>query len=808
MASFALGALDKIFEAPLRDSDVVALGAALSEGSDSQNVGRVAELLRRFSVLVEVNKTVARSISLDEMLPHLIEVIAEVLHADRATLFLHDDRSQELFSRVVQGGDVNEIRIHDYSGIAGAAFTSERTLIIPDAYADPRFSSEIDKQTGYRTHNILCVPIRNRAGLVIGVTQALNKANGGFSDADAVLLDAITTQAAAALEHARFVEELEKAHRDEVVLLEVSSAISGDLDLDSLLETIMQATTTLIDAERSTLFMHDSETGELWSRVAQGTESKEIRVPHYGGLAGAAFTTGETLNIPDAYADPRFNPEFDRQTDFKTRSILCMPLADRIGQPIGVMQVLNKVGGPFTALDETRLKAFSAQAAVALENARLFQDVLELKNYNEGILKSLSNGVATIDSDFVITKTNEAALKILGHLEEDLVGRPVAQVFSNANNWILKSLDYVSKTGASDYHADTDLMRDDGSLISVNLTVTPLLDINSKPMGFLLVFEDLTREKRMRLTMSRYLAKEVVDKLLEGDAEAPLTSSQQATILFSDIRHFASITESLGADETVHMLNTYFSEMVEVVLRHGGILDKYIGDALMAVFGAPLVELRDADNAVAAAIEMVRALERFNKDRASGGLDQIEVGIGISTGEVVAGSIGTAKRMDYTVIGGSVNLAARLEGANKHYGTHVLVSESTVSQVKSALAWREIDLMRATGTNQLVSVFEPLDCYPEVVRTNLNRVRGAYQKGIRLYRQREWSDALFYFEEVLARCPNDTPSQLYISRCRYYQDDPPDDDWDGVWILEKKQDGEIRLAPNSEVVGGRPLHSD
>jgi adenylate cyclase len=87
-------------------------------------------------------------------------------------------------------------------------------------------------------------------------------------------------------------------------------------------------------------------------------------------------------------------------------------------------------------------------------------------------------------------------------------------------------------------------------------------------------------------------------------------------------------------------------------------------------------------------------------------------------------------------------------------------------------------------------------------------VRGAYQKGIRLYRQREWSDALFYFEEVLARCPNDTPSQLYISRCRYYQDDPPDDDWDGVWILEKKQDGKIRLAPNSEVVGGRPLHSD
>ncbi len=548
----------------------------------------------------------------------------------------------------------------------------------------------------------------------------------------------------------------------------------------------MQATTKLTAAERSTLFIHDPETGELWSRVAQGTKIEEIRLPSYGGLAGTAFTTGETLNIVDAYADPRFNPEFDRQTGFKTRSILCMPLANRLGQPIGVMQVLNKVGGPFTALDETRLKAFSAQAAVALENAKLFQDVLQLKNYNEGILKSLSNGVATVDLKFVVTKINEAALRILGHLEEELVGRPVTQVFGNANNWIVKSLDYVSKTGANDFHADADFLREDGSMVSVNLTVAPLVDIDGNLIGFLLVFEDLTREKRMRLTMSRYLAKEVVDKLLESDEDAFLATSQQATVLFSDIRHFATITESLGADETVNMLNAYFTEMVDVVLRHGGILDKYIGDAIMAVFGAPLVVPRDADNAVAAAIEMIRALDRFNRQRTSQGLDPIEVGIGISTGEVVAGSIGTTKRMDYTVIGESVNLAARLEGANKHYGTSVLVSDATISQLKSALTWREIDLMRLAGTNKPISVFEPLDCYPEAVRANLNRVRGAYQKGIRLYRQRQWSEAPSYFEQVLARCPNDTPSQLYINRCRYYLDEPPAEDWDGVWILDKQ----------------------
>ena len=282
--------LGKIFEVPFQDSDVAAISTTLTEGTDPQVVAQVAELLRRFSVLIEVNKTVSKSISLDEMLPHLIEVIAEVLHADRATLFLHDDGSRELFSRVVQGDDVNEIRIRDDSGVAGAVFTTGHTLIIPDAYRDSRFSPETDKQTSYRTRNILCVPIRNRDGAVIGITQVLNKTNGGFSDADATLLDAITTQAAAALEHARFVEELETAHRDEIILLEVGGAVSGDLDLDSLLEKIMQATTKLTAAERSTLFIHDPETGELWSRVAQGTEKKEIRLPSYGGLAGAAGT--------------------------------------------------------------------------------------------------------------------------------------------------------------------------------------------------------------------------------------------------------------------------------------------------------------------------------------------------------------------------------------------------------------------------------------------------------------------------------------------------------------------------------------
>ena len=159
----------------------------------------------------------------------------------------------------------------------------------------------------------------------------------------------------------------------------------------------MHATTGLLDAERATLFIYDAATDELWSKLAKGAGRPRSASRRSAGLAGAAFPSGEVLNIPDAYADPRFNPQIDRESGFRTRNMLCVPVIDRAGARLGVVQVLNKRGGPFTAIDIRRLKAFSAQIAVAIQNAQLFSDVLALKNYNESILKSLSNGVVTLD---------------------------------------------------------------------------------------------------------------------------------------------------------------------------------------------------------------------------------------------------------------------------------------------------------------------------------------------------------------------------------------------------------------------------
>ena len=755
-------------------------------GSESVPAAALGDAVRRLSVLVEVADTVTQRLSLDHQLPRLIELIVEALDAERATLFLHDADAGELFSRVAGGEGVSEIRMPQNVGIAGSVFGSGVAEIITDAYRDARFNPEVDRRTGYRTRDILCVPLRNRADQVIGATQVLNKRSGPFTTADMALLEAISRHAATALEQAQMMERLEQARREELELLAITEAISTELHLDTLLVRIVAAATQLLDAERSTLFVYDPSTDELWSRVAEGTEHRQIRLPANAGIAGAAFISGDVLNIPDAYADPRFNRDFDRRSGFRTRNLLNVPVIDRTGERLGVVQVLNKRGGQFTQVDIRRLKAFSAGIAVTLENARLFSDVLALKNYNESILKSLSNGVVTLDRECVIVKINEAAQRILGLSSEALVDRPAEQAFGNLNAWITRSLEFVARMGATDYHADTDLKQPDGGVASVNLTAAPFLDTEGKSIGYMLVFEDITREKRVRNTMARYVAKEVVDQLLASGEDVLEGSNLVATVLFADIRRFSLMSETMTPRNTVSLLNEFFTEMVEVIFTRGGMLDKYMGDGLMAIFGAPVVGSADADNALYVANEMIRALGVFNSRRARRGSDPIEIGIGLATGEVLAGSVGASKRMEYTAIGNNVNLAARLENANKYYGTAVLLAAATVDELTSRAVLRRLDLVQAKGISQPTWVYESLGHHTRASFPKLTRVIKAYEAGVDCYQRRDWQGGLGHFGAALELAPQDRPSRIFYDRCRYYQTSAPDETWDGVWIMQEK----------------------
>ena len=749
-------------------------------------LAQVDDLARRLDSLVEATHKVREPLSFDVLLTRLITLVTEAFGADRSSLFLYDAETRELFSRVAQGNLIDEIRFSSDAGIAGSVFQSGEPAIILNAYADPRFNSAVDAATGYHTHNILCVPVRTRAGDVIGVTEVLNKRQGDFTIADCALLQAFTTHTASVIEAAQLGERARDSQREEARILEVTQAVSSELNIEKLLRKIIGIATDLLEAERSTLFLHDPRTDELWSRVAEGLAEREIRIPAHVGIAGEVFTTRVAVNIPDAYADPRFNPEVDRKTGYRTRSILCVPVINKHGMPIGVVQVLNRRGGPFRLRDQRRLEMLAAQSAIALDNARLFREVIDERNYSENVLRSLSDAVITLDRRLNIVKLNAAALTILRVRADEVLGASAERVFGRHNPWVLDSVRKLMQNHTAEFIADISLINFDGDSVSVNVNVTPLADTDGRALGCTLIFEDITEDKRVRATMARYMTAKVAEQVLAEGESVLGGRSQTATVLFSDIKGFTTIAEQLGAQQTVSVLNEYFGEMVEIVFEHNGILDKYIGDAIMAVFGAPFTSPQDADNAVKVAIRMQQVLAVLNQRRRTADLPEFEVRIGINTGDVVAGNIGSARRMDYTVIGDGVNTAARLESANKQLGTRILISGSTRAHLTERYRLREIDLIRVKGKLEPVPVFEVRGPEDEAVTSREAQLLASFAGGLASYRARAWRQALGYFDEVLELDPADEPARQFRARVRHYLEYEPAADWNGVWTLAEK----------------------
>ena len=741
--------------------------------------------LYRAELLLEVSQSCAGYETLTEVLEKLLSISTKETKAERGTLFLNDAETGELYSLVTGGGPVRELRILNDSGIAGFVFQSGKGVIIHDAYADPRFDRSIDSQTGYTTKNIVCAPVRTVGGEVIGVIQALNKTRGKFSRQDLLLLEAMTSQAAVALRSIQQVERMRRSHLQEMAFLNVVSDMTGELDLDKLLARVMGEAMLMLKAERSTLFLNDEKANELFSRTAQGDRVGEIRFPNHVGIAGAVFSSGQTVNIPHTYADLRFYPAFDKQTGFFTRAVLCVPVMNKSGKIIGVTQVLNKRGGPFTDEDEQRLKAFTAQVAIALENAKLFNDVQNMKNYAEGMLESMSNAVITLDEDGKTETCNAAGLGIMAVEPADIIGKAAAEYFNDDNAWILEKVQMVRETQRSEVMMDRPMLFKEEKH-SVNATVLPLISVGTdQPLGILIMLEDISSEKRMKSTMARYMDPGLADQLMAGGVDLLGGIETTATVLFSDVRGFTTLTEALGPQGTVALMNEYFTIMVECITVQGGLLDKYIGDAIMAVFGVPVEHDDDEDRAVRAAIAMLRNLDAWNIERSSKGQIPVHIGIGLNTDLIVSGNIGSPTRMNYTVIGDGVNLASRLESACKQYAANLLISEYTFKKLKGTYRVRDIDEVIVQGKTEPVRVYEVLDHHDDRTFPNLMEVLGHFKEGRQHFAAGSWDRAAASFRQALAAHPHDKLSDIYIRRCELMKANPPDHR-DGVWKLESK----------------------
>lgn len=311
------------------------------------------------------------------------------------------------------------------------------------------------------------------------------------------------------------------------------------------------------------------------------------------------------------------------------------------------------------------------------------------------------------------------------------------------------------------------------------------------------------REKRfIQETFSRYLAPQVIHELLHDPSKLALGGKkEQLTILFSDIRNFTTISEGMTPEQLTRFLNEYLGRMTNLVLEHQGVIDKYIGDAIMAFWGAPLPNSKHAIFAVISALRMVSELKEFNQYGKEKGYPTIDIGIGINSGEVTVGNMGSERRFDYTVMGDNVNLASRLEGLTKTYGVNIIVSERTVQAIrkqdqrhsilqaveftgtrKHQIVLRELDHVRVKGKKEGVIIYEVV---PEFKQEQAKETASLFDRGRALYYEGKWKEAAQLFEQVLASSAKDGPSRALLERCTEFMDRPPKE-WHGVFELTHK----------------------
>ena len=293
-------------------------------------------------------------------------------------------------------------------------------------------------------------------------------------------------------------------------------------------------------------------------------------------------------------------------------------------------------------------------------------------------------------------------------------------------------------------------------------------------------------KRQIRKSFSQYLSPGVID-LIEKDPEKyirPGGEMKELTVMFSDIRSFTTLSEGLSPDDLVHLLNEYFGAMTEIIFSYQGTLDKYIGDAIMAFWGSPYPQQDHAFRSCSCALEMVRGLEKLNVKWRNEGRPPIAVGIGLNTGLVNVGNMGSDRRLAWTVMGDNVNLASRLEGITKQYHSKLVISEATYREVASQFVCRELDKIKVKGKNQPVNIYELLDVAAE--RPKYEALLQQFDHAMAAYRNQDWQEAADRFAQILTIYPDDGATQAFLERAEEFIEEAPQADWDGVYVMKTK----------------------
>lgn len=515
----------------------------------------------------------------------------------------------------------------------------------------------------------------------------------------------------------RLEEHRHAEHQERVrlaALTEVARVVNSSLQLPEVLNQVMDLIVALTGAERAFLMLLDQESGQLTFEAARNIDRKTITGPSFEisrTIADRVAREGEPILTTNAQVDPRFRAH-ESVVSYSLRSILCVPLRAR-DRVVGVIYADNRVrSGIFSEEDLGLLTAFANQAGVAIENARLFEDVTAAKVLMENVFASIASGVLTVDEEGRLTLLNQAAAQILGLDDGRVHGRPLAEVVPPLAEHLAPLIERVRREHEPVVGQEMAVDLPGRGRVVLRLGVSPLRDAEERITGMVVVMDDLTEQKRLeaqerfiRQTFQRYVAPAVVQRLLEDPQSLRLGGQrQEVTVLFADIRGFTSFSEVQDPEALVEVLNRYLAVGAEAVLAEEGTLDKFMGDAVMAIFNAPLPQPDHTLRAARAALRLRDAVHRLHE--ALPPEQRLSYGVGIAVGEAVVGNIGTAQQVNYTAIGTCVNLAKRLQ--ERAAAGQILLDEQAYERLRNVADARPLPPVQVEGFSSPVQIYELL----------------------------------------------------------------------------------------------------
>lgn len=510
------------------------------------------------------------------------------------------------------------------------------------------------------------------------------------------------------------IQVFQNEHSNLMALAQVGQVINSSLELDEVLRIVMDNIVRLTKAERGFLMLRDDK-GEMITRIARNWEMESINASEKNvsrTVVQRVIDSGESIVTTNAQEDQRFVGQ-ESIVAFNLRSILCVPLKVK-NDLIGVIYADNRIrAGIFAETEKDLLEAFANQAAVAIDNARLFsslkqtlEEVTALKNLMDNVFASIASGVITADIQDTITLANRAAENILGSPTEEIIGHRLNEALASVANELEPHLKEVRKTDKPIVDLEISHKSEKRGNVDWRLNLSPLKDASQKTQGVAIVLDDLTERKRLeaqRRLFERMVSPAVIDQLDPNSLQLG-GKRVEITTLFADIRGFTTYSEKLAPEKLVTILNLYLAAMAEAVLAQEGTIDKFMGDAIMAWFNAPVPQKDHTLRAVKTALAIRESVEKLYKELPKDA--HLAFGVGIHVGEAVLGLIGTEKRLEYTAISDSVNTAKRIQENSAN--NQILISKEAYELVKNDVEVKPYANMNVKGKTQPIEVYEVL----------------------------------------------------------------------------------------------------